>query len=381
MCPVLSVERADARGDRVVIPLDSRKGRSARVRLLAPSRQDAQTHTFVLRYGPSSTILRLRAPNSELYTLWTSAIVAAMRSGHEHSIDVAELCPQCLVCHDNEVGGPLAGTNHDSQPASVDPTKEKEEPLGFNHTSITLPSSLDRPSTTLTLPSADVPTGRWSFYSSSLVVEPSSANASTLCFQLHLALLRQDFAETWVMEARKNLLLRVNGQAPRVSTWSVEAVLAVLRLRAVRTFQPAFDLFAAPDCSKSKCPADAFTAMAMALQQNVYVVADLASDCERPGELADCYGCCCRCCASKFRVYSPISGERECRTSAFDWLRKLSGEVLEALRSPVVLHVTDRSACSLLRFSELQSQPKMRTNSSGRGTIDLSSVPGLVSAS
>jgi len=227
----------------------------------------------------------------------------------------------------------------------------------------------------------DPPADDWSLYSSTLVVEPSTINASTLSYQLYLALLRQDFAETWVMEARKNLLLRMNDQAPRIVIWSAAAMLSILRLLAVRTFQPSFDLFSSPDNGESKQPAGVLTTVAMTLHQNVYVIADLASECETLVRLAGSSACFCRYCTPQFLVYSPADDECEWQVSALEWLRRLSGEILKASRSPVILHVTDRFTWSLLRFSELLSRSKTRWDSSSRGTIDLSTIPGAVSPS
>lgn len=375
MCPVLSVERVGARGDAVVIPLDVSNEKDSQARLLAPTRQNALTRTFVLRYEPSSTILRFRAPNAELYTLWTSAIVTAMQSGHTHSINAAKLSPRCLVKHGNEVGESVTTDTS----ASDGNSKKSIQPHGNNQISITVPSSVDKPPTTISALLHGPPVDACSLYSSTLVVDPSSVNVSTLSYQLYMALLRQDFAETWIMEARKNLLLRVNDQAPRVAIWSAAAILSVLRLRAVRTFQAPFDLYPSPGNGKSKQPTDGITTVAMTLRQNVYVVADLVSECESPARLAGSSACSCHLCTSRFLVYSPAGSRCEWRVSALEWLRRMSREILKASRSPVLLHVTGRSTCSLLRFSELISRPKTRWDSIIRGTIDLSSMPGAAS--
>lgn len=344
--PVLVADRSNASGDCVIIVLDDREKQRVQARLVAPTQQDADSNIFVLRFGSSSTILRLQAPNEEVYGKWTSAIKATIGSGHEHSTARTGPCQKCRIAlSSNEV----------------------ESIVG----NLTIPRSVGKGTETLAVPTVLIPSGRWSYFSSSQAAKRACGDATVLSYQLHQAVIRGDYSEEWTMEARKNMLLRINHASLRIPHWTIESMFSVLRLRTACTFNPTFDIFA--DTKRIKRQhADAFAIMSTNFDQNIFVIADASAACEctDSGVLVGKDECCCRPCASKFRVYSPLYDHRNLAMPALEWLRRLSGEVLKAQRCPVIVHAKDRTTCSLLRFSELQVKPSSK-NRSSPATIEL----------
>lgn len=311
--PVLSIERRDVHVGRVLIPLDNRV---APVRVLPATVQDRLTHTFAICYGPSSRLLRLRAPTGESCELWRTAIAAVINMG----------CDDQNQCDRFTMTMEISGV--DGHDAIATYRAEAIQPMA----------------TALLPPAPSSPVDgeaawRWSRSRPSSFRAPPSTTIGQLVYHLRVEIILADHGETWRMEARKNLLLRAFHDILHIESWTSAAALAVLRLSTIHRFEWSFDL--GDELISRRRDGGAFgvlPALATLLVRTIYVVEDGEEDR-----------------APMFRIYARRDWQQEVYpVSGRDWVVSILNDVLKAQRSPLILHATDHRTCSLMRFAELQ---------------------------